>query len=193
MARLAVLAAVAGCLAVATAEAAEDQLAFFEKRVRPILVNHCYGCHGPEEASAGLRLDSRAGWQAGSENGPVLVVGKPDESRIIRAVRYADPDLQMPPPDEGGQLTDRQIADLVYWITIGAPDPREGRPATVWDFETARAHWAFLPIKQVDPPDGLHPVDYFVERELSTRGYTPLRRADTHTLICANWHWPSVT
>jgi len=165
------------------AVAADDGIEYFEKRVRPLLVNHCVACHGPEEASGGLRLDSRASWQAGSENGPVLMPGKPDESRLIRAVRYTDPRLQMPPPDEGGRLTDRQIADLVTWVTIGAPDPRDGRPAAARDFAAASHHWAFQPVRRVEPPEGMHPVDYFVDRRLAREGYAPLPRADRDTLV----------
>src|SRR5688500_6457834 len=83
-------------LAPGTARAADD-LDFFEKKVRPILVERCLECHSAEKKiKGGLALDSRAGWEAGGDAGPAIVPGKPDESLLVKAVRYTDPDLQMP-------------------------------------------------------------------------------------------------
>ncbi len=114
---------------LATSTALADDLQFFETRIRPLLVNHCQECHsvaGKQEG--GLVLDSKAGWQAGGDSGPIVVPGKPNESRLIAAVRWKDESLQMPPETSGGKLTDAQIADLEKWIRteplIPAPAPQ---------------------------------------------------------------------
>ena len=122
---------------------------FFENRIRPLLVNECYRCHSAtsEKIKGDLLLDTRAGLlKGGDSKQPSIVPGDPDASPLIKAVRWLDADLQMPPKKK---LTAEQIADLVTWIKMGALDPREGlivapvkpRPTT------APAHWSFQPIK----------------------------------------------
>ncbi|MCW5557253.1 MAG: hypothetical protein KIT22_05390, partial [Verrucomicrobiae bacterium] len=98
---------------------------FFESRIRPLLIEHCYECHSAEhrKAKGGLLLDSREGWRKGGEGGPVIVPGDPDHSRLIQAVRYLDKDLRMPPKEP---LSREQIESLVAWVEQGAPDPRTG-------------------------------------------------------------------
>src|SRR5437588_9497366 len=82
----------------ASVRAGEDGIEFFEKKIRPLLTQRCFECHSPEKkVKGGLRLDSREGWQTGGDTGPALVPGKPEESLLIKAVRYRDKDLQMPP------------------------------------------------------------------------------------------------
>src|SRR5688500_7593668 len=100
---------------------ADDGLNFFESKIRPLLTERCIKCHGGPSPKGSLSLESRTGWQEAG----VVESGKPDESLLIRAVRYSDADLAMPPPDAGGKLTDDQIAALEQWISMGAPDPRE--------------------------------------------------------------------
>ncbi|MDQ3439583.1 MAG: hypothetical protein M3478_04460, partial [Planctomycetota bacterium] len=101
----------------------KEQLAFFEAKVRPVLVANCYKCHSVEEkkSKGGLVLDTRDGWLKGGENGTVIVPGDAGKSKLIQAVRYQDPDLQMPPD---GQLSADEIAVLDQWVKMGAPDPR---------------------------------------------------------------------
>ena len=100
-------------------------LEFFEKRVRPVLVEHCYECHSAEakKLKGKLRLDSREAILRGGETGPAVVEGKPEESLLISAVRYRDKELRMPPPkdDVSRKLGDAVIADLIEWVKIGAP------------------------------------------------------------------------
>src|SRR5690606_11902238 len=72
-------------------------LEFFEKKVRPILVERCYECHGADKQKGGLRLDHRAGVQQGGDSGPAITPGEPEKSRLARALSWDDPDLQMPP------------------------------------------------------------------------------------------------
>src|SRR3954454_8208638 len=93
-------------------------IAFFEKRVRPVLVAHCYKCHSAEgkKAEGGLSLDSRGATLRGGATGPAVVAGDPANSLLIKAVRHADPDLRMPP---GKNLSDAQVADLTAWVKKG--------------------------------------------------------------------------
>ena len=101
-----------------------EDFEFFEQHVRPVLVENCYPCHssGSEKIKGGLLLDTREGLLKGGDSGPAIVPGDPEASLLIKAVRYADKDLQMPPKDK--RLAAGQIADLVAWIKLGAPDPR---------------------------------------------------------------------
>src|SRR4051794_10955693 len=101
------------------ADAVSEGNDFFEKRVRPVLVAHCYECHGPagKKARGGLRLDTRDGLMKGGDSGPALVPGDPDKSLLVRAVRHADPELRMPPKQK---LADAEIADLAAWVKMGA-------------------------------------------------------------------------
>ncbi|MEO7677743.1 MAG: c-type cytochrome domain-containing protein, partial [Verrucomicrobiota bacterium] len=104
--------------------AAADEFEFFEKKIRPIFVESCYKCHsvGAEKLKGGLLLDSKTGILKGGESGPAIVEGDVEKSLLIRAVRYTDKDLQMPPKDK--KLSAQQIADFETWVKAGAPDPR---------------------------------------------------------------------
>src|SRR5262249_6542561 len=124
-------------------------LEFFEKKVRPVLAGNCYKCHSTREKKSrgGLLLDSRAGLLKGADNGPALVPGRPESSRLIEAVRYKNVDLRMPPR---GKLPDATVADLEAWVRMGAPWPREdAAKASVkdaFDLHKRRAeHWAWRP------------------------------------------------
>ena len=104
-----------------------ERTEFFEKKIRPVLVEHCYRCHSAEapELRGGLRLDLKAGWQAGGESGqPAVVPGQPEESPLLRSVRH-DADVSAMPPGES-KLPAAVIADLAAWIQAGAADPRGG-------------------------------------------------------------------
>jgi hypothetical protein len=127
-----------------------EQIDFFERRVRPLLVEHCDECHGAatDEPGGGLRLTSRESLLRGGDSGPAAVPGAPDESRLVRAVSRTDPLLQMPPEEE---LTTREVATLVEWVRMGVPDPRADaaassptKPASV--AADASDWWAFQPV-----------------------------------------------
>ncbi|MEO1998895.1 MAG: c-type cytochrome domain-containing protein, partial [Planctomycetaceae bacterium] len=128
-------------------------VAYFEKHIRPLLVSRCYTCHSAraKKAEGGLRLDLRSGWMTGGETGPAIVPGDVEASLLIRAVRYSDPDLQMP-PDKA--LPKNAIAVLERWVQIGAPDPRDGTPRDddpthdPSDPIAGRNHWAFQPLAE---------------------------------------------
>ncbi|RFC44832.1 MAG: Protein of unknown function DUF1553/DUF1549/Planctomycete cytochrome C [Verrucomicrobia bacterium] len=140
----------------AAAETDPSALEFFEAKVRPLLVEHCYQCHSEAAARAGklkggLLLDTREGVQKGGDSGLVVVSGKPEESLLVRSVRHTDAQLQMPPKK---RLSAAEIATLGQWVALGTPDPREGKAAgkRVIDMESERRQWAFQPPVKHDPP-----------------------------------------
>ncbi len=169
-----------------------EQLEFFENKVRPLVVEHCYSCHSDkaEKLKGGLRLDSPEGVLKGGSSGPVIVPGDPDASLLIKAVRYSDPDLQMPPKDK--KLPSEKIASLEAWVKMGAPLPGSSASARqpLTDVTEARKrHWAFQPVKKPAPP-GIKlsrwvqtPVDRFVLAMLEKKHLTPAPAADRRTLI----------
>jgi Protein of unknown function (DUF1553)/Protein of unknown function (DUF1549)/Planctomycete cytochrome C len=175
--------------AAATAEPTKEQAAFFENKIRPILSENCYKCHSLEKGKSkgGLTLDTREGLLKGGEDGPAVKAGEPTDSPLIKAVRYQDKDLQMPPSkDGGGKLSDADIATLTEWVKMGAPDPRKDAPATgkmTGLTEKARQHWAYQPVKNPAPPTvknsawGRTPVDAFIMAKLDEKGMKPA--ADT--------------
>ncbi len=169
--------------------AADDSTEHFERRVRPLLVEHCYSCHSVESGKrkGGLLLDRREGWQVGGDSGPAIIPGEPDASLLIRAVRRTSDELSMPPDDP---LVPTDVAILERWIRDGAPDPRTGeesRPTT--DYGAAREHWSFLPIADPVPPDlagegnALDPIDRFIRSKLEGAGLRSSPAADRVTLI----------
>jgi hypothetical protein len=166
-------------------------LEFFEKKVRPLLVEECYGCHSSDAKKLGgeLYLDRRSGWQAGGSLGPAVVAGKPADSLLIRAVKYVDPDLQMPP---NKRLSKSQVGVLEEWVRRGAPDPRDGeaplRVVSEIDFDAGRRYWAFQtlqdsPVPSVKQRSWLRdPLDAFVLARLEAAGLTPSPEADRAVL-----------
>ena len=161
----------------------------FERKIRPILVENCYQCHSAqaEKLKGGLRLDSREGTLKGGDTGPALVPGQPEKSLLIRAVRYADENLQMPPKNK--RLSQEQIADLEAWVKLGAPDPRDDVPVAKPNNSEASKHWAFLPVRlpTVPQPRNLPwistPVDAFILARLEEKNLSPSPRVDKRTLI----------
>ncbi|NBS05711.1 MAG: hypothetical protein EBS64_11115, partial [Verrucomicrobia bacterium] len=117
-----------------TGHAADDpaSIAFFEQKIRPVLVEQCYECHSAKakKLKSGLYLDSKAGWQKGGDSGkPIIVPGKPDEGLLLRSIRHLEVDLEMPPKKP--KLADAIIADFATWIKAGAVDPRDQATAEV--------------------------------------------------------------
>ncbi|MEO2090470.1 MAG: c-type cytochrome domain-containing protein, partial [Gemmataceae bacterium] len=147
-------------LATAAASAAadkipDDQLKFFESKSRPVLIAQCYSCHSAETKKgpkAGLALDTADGLRTGGDNGPAVVAGNAKKSLIIRALKGIDDQAQMPPKEK---LPADVIADFEKWVAMGAPDPRTGagKPDTkTADPNRGKDHWAFQPVKAVEPP-----------------------------------------
>ncbi len=166
---------------------------FFEKKIRPVLVQHCYACHSgaaraKKKLRGGLLLDSRAGLLKGGDSGPVLVPEKAKDSLLLKTLRY-DGDVKMPPRQK---LPDAVIADFEAWINRGAPDPRTaagtGKQRGL-SLEEGRRFWAYRPVN--DPPvppvkDRAWPrgaIDTFVLAGLEAKGLRPAAEADRATLI----------
>ena len=163
---------------------------FFESKVRPLLVEHCMECHGEKKAKGGLRLDHRGGWETGGDSGPALVPGDPDASLLIKAARYRDDKLAMPPEQK---LPDAAIAVLEEWVRRGAPDPRTEAPEkasqpAAMTVEAGRRFWAWQPVRKPAVPDvrdkawPRNEVDRFVLAELERRGLTPGPEASPRAL-----------
>src|ERR1051325_6106870 len=182
------VAAVFSSTAVA-AEPTKAQLDFFENKVRPVLANNCYKCHSTkaEKVKGELLLDSREALLKGGDSGAAIVPGNPDQSLLIKAIRYTDPDLQMPP--KGDKLSDQQVNDLVAWVRMGAPDPRTATAAQKdWKDPNAK-HWAWQPVKKSPAPAVTDstwcktPVDNFIVAKLEEKGMKPGALTDRRALI----------
>ena len=183
-----------GVLATAGAEeTVAENARFFESKIRPVLAEKCYGCHSPSNKIKGdLRLDTREGILRGGEHGPAVVPGAPDKSPLIKAIRYEDPDLSMPPKSKGGKLPDAVIADFERWVRVGAPDPRTGEPkqrVAKEVSEEARAWWSFQPVRTSPVPqvkDAAWPrtdIDRFILAALEAKQLKPAADADKHLLL----------
>ncbi len=164
---------------------------FFEKQIRPLLVERCYKCHGQKKQESELRLDGYAAMLAGGASGPAVVPGKPEASLLVTAVSYQDADLQMPPDK---RLSDAQIADLRRWVELGAPHPRgdlvqASQPDEASARSEAVAFWAFHPLKRPVVPNvknrtwPRNEIDAFVLAGLEAADLAPAPPADPRTLI----------
>lgn len=172
-----------------------DDLKFFENKIRPVLVRHCYECHSQEVAEkgklqAGLLLDSQQGVLTGGESGPAIVAGKPDKSLLISALKYDS--YEMPPK---GRLPASVIADFEKWVKMGAPDPRQATTAPAprrSAFQITaedRAHWAFQPLRKSPAPKVQDvawvrdDLDRFVLAKLERARLHPSAEADRSALL----------
>src|SRR5437660_7790920 len=155
-------------MALSLAQTDASKEAFFEAKVRPVLVETCLKCHGPTKASSGLRVDSRAGLLAGGERGSAVVPGQPEKSLLIEAIRHTHRKLRMPPESK---LPDHVIADFTTWVRQGAVWPK------VLVAESAmppEKHWAYQPVTNPAPPAdptgwATHPIDRFIAAKLRER------------------------
>lgn len=160
---------------------------FFEKQVRPVLAEHCYSCHGPKKQKAELRLDSREALLKGSDVGPVVVPGKPEESSFIKSIRH-EGDSKMPEKED--KLPEEQIAALTEWVRMGLPWP-EGEAANLSaQEEAAKKHWSFQKVRKPAPPvvetaaDRIQsPIDRFILARLAPARLSLAKPADKHTLL----------
>jgi len=179
--------------AEAQAPSPEDT-AFFEQKIRPLLIQRCFECHadGPKGAKGGLRLDSAIGVTTGGDSGPVIVAGKPDESLLVEAILYKQEGVQMPPR---GKLPAGEIELLTEWVRRGAPYPPstdEGekvRRPTGIDFGEGRKFWSFQPLATHPAPATTEPtwcrstIDPFILKRLEQQGLKPSPPADRRTLL----------
>lgn len=174
---------------------APDQLQFFEKNIRPVLVEHCYKCHSSEsdKVKGGLTLDTKQATLLGGESGhPGVTPGSIAQSSVYEAMTWKNDDMQMPPKQK---LPDDVIANFKKWIEMGAPDPRETKVANanggkrVIDMDEGRKHWSFQkPVKQTPPEVKTEgwtrtDIDKFILAGIEKAGLHPVRDADRPTLI----------
>lgn len=168
-----------------------QQEKFFEAKIRPTLVTQCGKCHSrtAEKLKGGLRLDSREALRHGGDSGPAIVPGDPEKSLLIRAIRYHDEELRMPPK---AKLPDAVIADFEAWVKMGAPDPRIDEAAVVRApiaQEKGREFWSFRPPKKVPPPQvnradwPRSDIDRFLLARLEARGLAPVADAERSRLL----------
>lgn len=175
------------------ADPESGDIAFFESKIRPVLVKECYACHSEQAAQQGklkgeLRLDTREGIRKGGESGPAVVPKKVDESLLIAAVRHES--FQMPPDTK---LEPSTIANLVKWVEMGAPDPRDGKTSLLTksgiDIEAGRGFRSFQPLLKTPPPKVKSServrtdVDRFLLAKLEAKGLSLNPEANRRTLI----------
>jgi hypothetical protein len=168
-----------------------EQIEFFEKSVRPIFAEHCYNCHSDKarKVKGGLKLDTAEALVKGGTSGAAIVPGDPETSLLIKAVRYSDPDLQMPPKNK--KLSSQQIALLETWVKMGAPLPHASIPVHPIDRinEVRASHWAFQPVKKPPVPAVKNkrwpqtPVDNFILAAIEKNNLLPSPAADRRSLI----------
>jgi hypothetical protein len=159
-----------------------DQIEFFEKQVRPLLIKRCYACHAGTKARGGLLLDTARGWRRGGDSGPVVVPGRPDASLLIDAVNYRS--LEMPPADAGGQLSVSEIDVLTRWVQMGAPDPRVGTDSIGgMSLDAAKSWWAFQPLPDITGVATPEQIDHQLDEALQREELNATGPADRRTLI----------
>jgi len=178
---------------IAAEEVSSAQTAFFESKIRPVLVAHCYRCHSVSagKSEGGLSLDSRQALLTGGDRGPAVVPGDAKASLLLTAISHSDPDLKMPPKKD--RLPAAIIDDFRIWIEKGATDPRVDPPATAASppvtVEAGRQFWSNQ--KPVDhrppatsrPEWAKRPLDHFVLAQLETHGLTPTTDAEPEVLL----------
>jgi cytochrome c553 len=179
--------AIAALALVEARAAAPEQIEFFEKQVRPVLVDQCYKCHGSEKQKGGLRMDSREALLKGGDDGAVVVPGKPEESSLIKSINHIG-DSKM--PEKADKLPDAQIAALSEWVKMGIPWPENDKAATTSAEAAAKTHWAFKPIANPAPPEIQNskfkiqnPLDAFLLAKLEPAGLSFAPAVDKRTLL----------
>ncbi len=154
-------------------------IGFFEQKVRPVLVEHCYSCHSAEakKLKANLYLDSKAGWEKGGDSGEAVIVpGKPEASLLIRTVQHLETDMEMPPKKP--KLPDAVIADLVTWVKMGAPDPRDG--VKIEAKRGDKSWWSLQPLAKQFTHGS---IDGFITAKLAEKKFALNPPADPRALI----------
>ena len=162
----------------AKADKVEDD--FFERSIRPVLLERCIECHGSAVQKSGLRLDSRKAVIEGGKNGAVVIPGNPNASKLITSIKH-EGQLKMP---RDKKLSDIEIKAFEKWVTLGLPWP-DSIKITLKNTKSETEHWSFLPIKKAVPPinEMSHPIDSFIHQKLNKRLIKQSATADKRTLI----------
>ena len=170
----------------------QSQMEFFESRVRPILIKHCFECHGEKKQEGGLRTDLHKSLLKGGDTGPAIVPGKPKESELILAINYDADSYQMPPD---GKLKQEQIDILTRWVEEGGYWPEHDKTSSSssenkeFNLKKRAEHWSFQPVKNHRPPEvknsswPLTDIDHFVLSRLEQANLIPAKEADKRTLL----------
>ncbi|MFN0076794.1 MAG: PSD1 and planctomycete cytochrome C domain-containing protein [Prosthecobacter sp.] len=175
-------------MAVSAAE--PDGAAFFESRIRPVLVMHCYECHSAEKTKGGLRLDYRGGFKKGGENGALVDASAPDKSLLLQVIRHEEEEMKM--PKRADKLPDGVIADFTRWVRMGMPGLSENPPSAQaaateeWQAKLTkrRSHWAWQPVKTPAVPKlAAHPMDSFLMAKMQEKGLEPAAPAAPAALL----------
>ncbi|MEY5025759.1 MAG: hypothetical protein RLZZ244_1287, partial [Verrucomicrobiota bacterium] len=169
--------------------------AFFESRIRPVLLKHCFECHSADKIKGGLRLDYRGGFEKGGDSGELIDATRPENSLFLQTIRHEVDDQKMPKGEP--KLSDGVIADLTRWIRMGMPGLPE-KPLTAqeasqqeWAHKLAerRTHWAWQPVQNPRIPAvshatwSRHPVDRFLFAKMSEQGLAPAGAASRTVLL----------
>ncbi len=178
---------------VQAADFSSEQIEFFEKEIRPLLVERCHKCHAADKQQGHLRLDSRDALLQGGDTGPAITLEQPDDSELVRAIRYGDDGYQMPPD---GKLSPDDIDRLTRWVEMGAPwsltEPPETTSTDVpqtFDLAERAKHWSFQPLHCPDLPSVINsewcrtPIDRFLLAKLEEQGIAPASEADRSTWL----------
>ena len=189
---LAFLGASLAAVSAAETDATRAGVEFFENKIRPVLINRCFKCHGSEKQEGKLRLDRRELLLAGGRSGRVVLPGDPGGSLLIRAIRRVNKDLQMPPED-ADQLTADEVQNFVAWVKLGAPYPGNDSAAPAikpaQDLAKARQYWSLRPVEKPTPPRvepaswPRNPIDQFILAKLNAAKLPPSPPADKPTLL----------
>jgi len=193
LAALALALSLAAPLQAGAARTDADRVEFFEARIRPVLVEHCYECHSSAgEASGGVTLDHRAGMLEETLFGPIVAPGDPGESVLLQVMRHELEGLEM--PEDGARLEDQVLRDFEAWILAGAADPRDEPPGAEeveallsWEARLERPMdwWSLRPVQAPELPEvpgAEHPIDRLVEARLLEEGLRPAGRASSREL-----------
>jgi hypothetical protein len=181
----------------AVADTTADEIEFFERHIRPVLVENCYECHGGnlDDLKGGLNLTFRDGTLNGGDSGTAVLPGAPEKSPLFEAIQYHNTDLQMPP---AGKLSDDVIARFERWIKNGAADPRASAPSAQdleksmsWEAIRDRrmSWWSFQPVQATPPPAVVpeawseNPIDAFIKSHLDAADVEASPAADPHALV----------
>ena len=167
-----------GQIAVVKQPVPTDGERFFVEKIEPVLKKECFACHSAKakEVKGGLRLDTKLGLRNGGDSGPVIVAGNTDKSLLVQAIRH-EGDLAMPP--DKPKLPTQTIADIVKWVEMGAPDPRQNAAAGIAAERDPRLHWSFQPIRETEQPAVKDkfwphsPLDTFILSKLEARNWQP--------------------
>ncbi|MGY8770387.1 MAG: PSD1 and planctomycete cytochrome C domain-containing protein [Pirellulales bacterium] len=175
-------------LHAAEKEPTAEHIHFFENKIRPLLIQHCYECHGPEEQEGDLRLDSLVSILKGGKSGFIIKLNHPEESLLINAVEYKISDLKMPPDQK---LSKQEIANLSAWVKMGTPHPDHGKQISAASTikKPSADFWSFKSLQNPVVPKVSNTswpqtdLDNFILAQLEAKGLSPASPADKRTLL----------